>query len=465
MKKSCVKIYRWLCSGYKVPKFSFLLFALVLLSSLLSCSQAKADTFYTLNYGNYGGGSDTGYFTSACDSRNIFPNGNIITFSSTVAIASVNMENACQGGGTSASTTALGGNSYSFLGGGTPYLLVHLNTATTTNVNAGSSIIFDDTGRTNTTSTISFAFPTNGESVGVFDNWALDVTGINASGSYEVSVTWQATLSDGTLTQPITQSTGNLNFINPNWYPYVPFVNPVDFANDASVKATAILYDSQDPNNPNADLANPIVIASTTETFSLLSIPNASPSSTLETGGLVTVVTNSSGTITTSTTSGFSNANITPTSTAYFAACGSIIQSTSKDLYIGEGIEMGVCGSFVLLVNPPSQITGILYTQYQNLSKDFPFSLFFGLQNLANNNIGGFVPDGSSTLNYTISADFDSLPSAGITQNTSTIPLLTPTLFSDYFGANFTISYYGVILAMEGAVLLIGLWKMIFFIF
>jgi len=293
---------------------------------------------------------------------------------------------------------------------------------------------------------IEFRYPTS--TTQLFSNWLLKAENLNATGSYEAQVKWTATLPDGTVTPLLQNRIGNLNFQYPDWYPVIPRTDwSFNFATDVTINAEADLLSSQDPNNPGVDLAFPTVIASTTESFTLLSIPNGSPSSTLPDGGIV-VITNqdASGTITITSTTGnqYLNFNASTSGATFNISCA----PPSNILDVGGGIAYGGCQILNFLFNPNVlyNSTGYFTQQIKNIEAVPPFSPFFNLANSANTTLGLISSSSASSsagVNITIKgfdnenvtllrlnsttfyAGFGNAPSSTTTDSHNTMDFLT----------------------------------------
>lgn len=255
--------------------------------------------------------------------------------------------------------------------------------------NMGSFITLSDTSPTPVTPTIAFTYPApSSTNLGLFSNWLLEANNLNASGSYEAEVKWYV---ENTVTgQPISGT--NLqnivgDFNNPVTSPWYATVTTtpwsVDFAYDVTLVAEADLLNSQDPNNPGADLATPIVVASTTDTWTLLTIPESSPSSTLGSGGVVTIDNqNASGTVSTSTTSGDTYYQATDNvSTGCVAPQGNILEDFNGNLYFV------LCNTKSFFLNADPWATDLSNSAYQNFIGQPPFNWFFNLASTVSSSI------------------------------------------------------------------------------
>lgn len=287
---------------------------------------------------------------------------------------------------------------------------------------------------------IAFNYPSSTQtSTGPFSAWLLAARNLRFNGSYEVKVQWTATDAVDGATTSAQAITGDLTGIYPDWFPSVLNTpgSAFDYANDQDVTATALLLDSQDPSNPGADLAYPVVVASSTINFTLLSIPHSSPSSTLSTGGTVTVCTqDSSGNISCHVASGDYYYGATNPGECIAPLAGPTIQIFSADIQVpplladpGGSLRYGLCLSGNFLTTPTPALVSSTAAQFNKFMTTPPFSIFFNLTNimqaqLANNTSS---PSGTdySALTFNQSSTF---------LGNNPVVLMTSSSLADFIG-------------------------------
>jgi len=256
--------------------------------------------------------------------------------------------------------------------------------------------------------TIGFTFPQNGTSTGLFNPWLLNANNLNASDTYFARVQWvacplNAPNTDPNCTVPIfnrsVSQTASDILMNGITVPRTEW--NFDFASNQTIYAQANLYDAGIP------------VAATADTFTLLTIPNSSPSSTLGQGGIYTIATSTgNGTYSITTSTGFAviNTQGTSTITAFCTPPG------DASGYIGYGLCQAI--NFAFNPNIFPQSGNYFSDKIQTLSMAPPFTgvitTFSSLQNAVSSSPAG--------------QDFNVTVNLGSTSGT--IPFLTSSTMS-----------------------------------
>lgn len=235
-------------------------------------------------------------------------------------------------------------------------------------------------------SSISFVFPTNGTSTGIFNPWLLSASNLNASDTYITKVMWQAcpvgqVQNSANCTQTIFNhsepQTGADIALHGITVQRVEW--PFDFGSNQTVYASAELQDNG-------------FVAVDSINFTLLSIPNSSPSSTLSTGGIYIIASSTgNGTYVTTSTSGFTAINALGTSTVS-AFCPPPGDPTG---YIGYGLCQAV--NFAFNPNIFPQSVSYFGNQISAIEAVPPFSGFFAFFNDASSSLNTGYQNSSST--------------------------------------------------------------------
>lgn len=260
-----------------------------------------------------------------------------------------------------------------------------------TNLSGISTLFITDATTTppcasNCSSTISFVFPTNGTSTGIFNPWLLSASNLNASDTYITKVMWQAcpvgqVQNSANCTQTIFNhsepQTGADIALHGITVQRVEW--PFDFGSNQTVYASAELQDNG-------------FVAVDSINFTLLSIPNSSPSSTLSTGGIYIIASSTgNGTYVTTSTSGFTAINALGTSTVS-AFCPPPGDPTG---YIGYGLCQAV--NFAFNPNIFPQSVSYFGNQISAIEAVPPFSGFFAFFNDASSSLNTGYQNSSST--------------------------------------------------------------------
>jgi len=241
-------------------------------------------------------------------------------------------------------------------------------------------------------SNLHFVFPVQGTSTGLFSPWILSASSTNPGDTYVTRVAWTACPigagASSTACTPMlyndAQQTGAQIQANGISIPRVDW--SFDFQNNVEVFAYSQIQ----------DINSGILLQGDSINFTLLSIPNSSPSSTLATGGIYTYyISTGNGTYAmATTTSGYAATNALGTSTAS-AYCP---PPGDPSGYIGYGI----CQAAIFIFHPTQSVQNYMQSGATNLEGAMPFSLAFGFLNAVQSSTS--VAPTENDIAYTISA-------------------------------------------------------------
>lgn len=270
--------------------------------------------------------------------------------------------------------------------------------------------------------TIHFVYPfassTASTTYNLFSPWLLyadgaDLNSIRAFDGWQVRLQWYITDLDG---NKITNIGNNRNG-DFTGFAYGTAVQMerngiqiprqdigIDLASTTIWHASAQLYDSQDPNNPNADLVNPIQIATTSVVFSVIPV-GLSPDFTVPSFPL-----NESGTIVTSTPPNFTTSTVAAyellPAIGFPSACSAT--STYSFWAIGDWKCLFLTTMFSVQESTKNYATGLMNSTYGVMSNVFPLSIIAGINNdinlaidqeqSATSSVDVVIGNGSSTV-------------------------------------------------------------------
>lgn len=225
------------------------------------------------------------------------------------------------------------------------------------------------------TPTIDFFYPKASSSVPLFSPWLLTADNLISGDTYKVQLDWYATYVSGAKTDTFTKVVYKLGHDIRDHGISIPRTDFMfDIATSSTITATARLFDTQDPNNPTASLAQPILIDTKTISFTLLSKQQSN-----DFFAIPSFPINASGTI----------AGLTSTSTPNIASSSVSAQetnATSTDIIceappdgagLGQQIAYGFCKVGSALFRPSEQSTQRLIDSFDGFKTDFPFVYFY----------------------------------------------------------------------------------------
>lgn len=202
--------------------------------------------------------------------------------------------------------------------------------------------------------TLNFIFPTASSSVPLFSDFLLSAQNLNDAEGYQVRLQYYLTDDYSTTTKLAgvrgqTDWTGFAYGIGSDFETKgVRIGRPnfgIDWADDNVMHVSAQLYASQDPNNPNASLAHPIMVASSSIAFVLEAIPTSDgryvtptmiPSSTAPYGFVVTTSTRPIGAVEAPTLGDFTDCSLIPFTDTYTGINIPFLASTAADRLMCE---------------------------------------------------------------------------------------------------------------------------------
>lgn len=258
------------------------------------------------------------------------------------------------------------------------YANLHVLQATSTDVDEGTITFFSNSAYT---PTLDFAFPTQSSTINLFSPWLLRAANLVNWHDYIAQVSWYATnATSGDILTPTLKNymSGKGEDLIANGIKINRTDFGLDFATGTIWYADAALYDAQDPTNPLADTAFPVLVATSSISFSVKSIPQSS--------GVFDVPDFSNGT--TNVAVGASTAaaqelhNTSSTSikigTGLFITCTSPTGGILDDF--GGNMKFAGCVIAAELINPHQTIDSWFNGVLNGYKSVLPFSIFFDLK-------------------------------------------------------------------------------------